>query len=468
MLPLPSQAPMSRTPDAPWRTELRFDPHWDGLWSRGSDANWFTLEDARHRAAAIARTGSGRMWLPPQVDLSGASARARLERCTDGWWQQALTVLGCVNAYRTVSAQQLGWLLGDESVGSGDRARLLWDLFSLGLIDIGLTASPVDALEFSASARLYRPAKTRAFAELIEPRATFEQWASVTAGIGYESASQYDRHNVLTTELLLRAAEWLPIAAIAGEQQSDLETLAYTSVGGVPPRIAQLQRAADGVLVRPDGVRIAIELTASTGTSFQAKVERWARVLHECRFDDTGLVVVFVTAPRSGRSSSGQRPIQQQVQRTVARTVDAIRGTDTDRTRDRIAVASWESWFPSPGEVSHEFLSLQAARATGADRSNPWVPVRLLDEMAVRTPRSASLRSSIAVLAGLRSQPPHLAAAFTPPELWRVAAVESGLVSVAPKTVNTRTGEPIRSGASGARGAKLFPPQFLPVGQQHR
>ncbi|MGO1851885.1 MAG: hypothetical protein ACTH0V_00565 [Microbacteriaceae bacterium] len=446
----------SRSPGRVARAAERIDPHWDGVWSRGATAAWMTVREARAQEEALGRR---RSVVPAKVDLSGDAARRRLARGAN--WQLMLSVLGCLDTYRTLSAQQLGYLVGDERIADG-RSTLMWDLFTLGVVDFGLTTSGIDGRELRG-ARLYRPSQSRAFDELIEPLLTYQEWASVTGGRPWESTGQNDRHNIITNELLLRVAEFLPVAAVTGEKLSDLETVAFTSLGRQAPP-TRIQRAADGMVVRPDGVRIAVETTASTGASFAGKCERWARLLHDARYADTGLMVVFVVAPRAGRSNSGQHTTVEQVQRTVTRAANLAPGIRGDRTIARMAVASWESWFPERAHLSRSFFTLTARTATGPDPSHPWEEIPLLHPGKLPPADNPRLAQSVPVLAGLRSQPPTLAAAQEPPQLWRRAAASSGIGGLAPKAETTRTGAPMASPSrsQGAAGPIRLPPRVLP------
>lgn len=447
----------SATADRVFRVAERIDPHWDGVWSRGASAVWLTLREARALASSDFGGSSG---VPAFVDLSGEQGLRRL-----GWpssWQLVLDVLACLDTYRTLSAQQLAYLVGDARVADPD-SRVMWDLFALGLVDVGMTRSGVSGREVRG-ARLFRPAQTREFDRVVLPRLTFEEWASVTGGRDWESTGQYDRHNVLTNELLLRVAELLPVSAVVGEKLSDLETLGFSSLGLQPP-VMRIQRSADGVIVRSDGLRIAVETTASTGSAFQAKCDRWARMLHDRRLADSGLVVVFVVAPRAGESNSKQRVTSGLVQRCVARAAARTPGVVGDRTASRMGVVSWESWFPARGRVSPDFFRLVVRMPCGGDAANPWERVALLDPACVPGPVDDRVRLSGSVLAGLRSQPHHLASVCRAPMLWRVASSRSGLGGVVPPRVNVRTGLPFSGDveALGAAGAPRVPERLLPV-----
>ena len=104
---------------------------------------------------------------------------------------------------------------------------------------------------------------------------------------------------MLMAELALRVAQICDVGGVAGERVASVPVLAFDSVGmGRPSWCARSSSCADAVLVRRDGVRVAVELTASATPNLDAKTARWARTLASSPFDRSGLVVVFVEAGR--------------------------------------------------------------------------------------------------------------------------------------------------------------------------
>src|SRR5699024_12495167 len=106
---------------------------------------------------------------------------------------------------------------------------------------------------------------------------TFAEHVAVTGGQGWDSAHRFDRHNVLTTELALRVAEFCDVATVLGEKQMGLPAL--LDAAEINPAQEDLGRKLDAGLVRRDGLLIAIETTASVGESFRRKVTKWAQSL---------------------------------------------------------------------------------------------------------------------------------------------------------------------------------------------
>lgn len=410
----------------------------------GANAVWLSLAEWRKG------TRSGLISVPKRIlNVDPNGARARLD---DGLnWDRTLRVLASLGAYRTMTAEQLAFSSGVATVGTG-RSALMSDLFSLGLVDIGEYPRPFAT---SANARantiMYRPSRTRSFDANIAPRCTYEEWVSVTGGLGWDSSGQYDRHNILTTELALRAVELLPqVSATLGERQSSASLLAYESVG-TPAPPAAARRSADATLLRGDGMRIAVELTASTGAFFDTKVERWAQMLSTRRYNDTGLVVVFLLAPNSDvKGSTKTHSLRRAVSHSMRKASGLYRGLPNDPTYARMYLATWEEWFPDRGTASREFLYLSAGQMASDDQ---WLPTSLMDASTFPGPSNPDLRRGLSNLAGLRQTPawslPKLGQA---PELWRYAAASSPV----------QTGESFNPEPVGAFGTVRPPERMLP------
>ncbi|WP_460991152.1 hypothetical protein [Sinomonas soli] len=187
----------------------------------------------------------------------------------------------------------------------------------------------------------------------------------MTAGYPWNSGSQFDRHNILAAELVLRAAEYLPqIAAVLGEKLSTVDLYAGAGLGRELP--FPDNRRADATLVRADGLRIAVEITATASNALEKKVRRWAELLRERPLETSGLVIVFVAAPHPDRPKGTGSDPRHDLYRRVANVLASFPGTGPDSPAARIGIAAWDEWFPARHELSEEFFTLAADFALGA------------------------------------------------------------------------------------------------------
>lgn len=382
----------------PHRSAARLDPYWDGVWQHGSVAQWVSREhlERMERAGLAGKR-------PKELSHDPAVAAARI----DQQWQAKLDLLGVLASWRTVTAEQFA-AFADRRLADRHVATALGDMFALDLIDTGSLWTPGDAGDAAARGRMLRPSASHAFDELIRPRMTYAEWVSVTGGEKYLTGGQYDRHNVLTAELILRVAEHLPVATALGERQSQMAELAYLSAGApVPPGLTGTQKAGDAVIVRGDGVRIVVELTASWSASAERKATLWAETMERRSIDDAGFIVVFVVADRTNAGHGSRRSLDNTVRKSIAKTARFRPGTVHNRTANRMFVVDWRDWFPARHEVSDDFLFLSAQRPSGPN--NAWETVSLFDDAAIPSPRQMTAPTAVAHYAsGLRLVPHQL------------------------------------------------------------
>lgn len=431
----------SYTPDLPHRSALRLDPYWDGVWQHGSVAQWTSREHLeRMEAAGLA----GRR--PPQLSTTPETALGRLT-----WnWQEKLDLLGVLSSWRTVTAEQFaaftGRTLTDVRVN-----RAIGDLFALDLIDTGALWAPGSAGKAAARGRMLRPSASHAFDQLIEPLMTYPEWVSVTGGEKFLTGGQYDRHNVLTAELALRVAEHLPVATILGERQAGMADLAYRGCGlEVPPTLARSQKAGDAVIVRADGVRIVVEVTASWSKAAEQKALLWANTLERRSLAESGIIVLFVVADRTNAGDGSRRSLTPTARKGVASAARFRPGTIHNRTAERMFVVDWRDWFPARGQASDDFLFLTAQRPSGP--AGAWETVSLLDPAEVPAPDRMSEPTAVAhYAAGLRLVPHQLRQNRFPPNLSDITLQRLGFDQPPQILLDPETGAP-RDDATRSHG----------------
>lgn len=392
----------SRCPDDRFRAANRLDPYWDGVWDVGSHAQWVSAARLRKQQAAHAGwVRPSRMW---PTDEGWAFEKLHPSR---PMWQRALTVLGVLDSWRTLTFEQLAFVSGVPEVVS-ERCPLVQVLFAAGLIEVG-TSLPAIGRRPERRQMMVRLARTSVFRKRLEPLMTRQEWLSVTGGVRLQAERFYDRHNVLASEVLARAAEFTTVSGVCGEKLATHDVLGWIPAGRPVPVHGE-GRSADGLLLRGDGVRVAVEVTATTGASFEKKVASWARLLHECRFEDTGLVVVVLVASNKALSRGpGSKQHLHVARKTITKVTSRIRGVPEDPVARRLLVADWEDWFPSSGAVSRKFLTLRAEYSPGPLSDGMWPELSLMSARDVPAPTNEVLRGFEGRLAGLRQTVPHLA-----------------------------------------------------------
>lgn len=380
----------------------RFDPFYDGLWEDGSSAVW-TVRDV---AARQDRAGFTR--LPKQMLTTEDEALRSL--WSGRYHAQKLRFLAALDSWRTLTCEQAAAMAGAPSL-LDIQATIPKTMWNLDLVDVGQFRG-LAGYGFKRRGWLYRPTRSSAFEDLVMPNLSWPEWMSVTAGMPFNQGGQFDRHNVLSTELGLRALEFAEVGTVLGEKLSRVDLLCAHLPKGMVPRSVMQERgetkAADLTIVRPDGLRIAIEMTASTSSTFAQKVARWASILDNAPLADSGLVVVFVIAngaslPLSAtqephdelaghRTTLEERDRRQAVYahnrlRSIAakRIAAAVRdypGQVGDRVADRMFLVSWQEWFPARGRLSADFLSLRTISPSGP-AGDLWQERHLLGEGAI-------------------------------------------------------------------------------------
>jgi hypothetical protein len=362
--------------------------------------------------------------------------------------------MSAIDSWRTVTGEQLAAITGEAELAS-PRSNAMGELFSAGIADIGQFNTGLAAGR--GAGHIYRPSRTTVFERDIAPKLTYPEWVSVTAGHGWESGSQYDRHNILAAELALRVAEFCEIGAVVGEKLSTWNLLAHEGAG-FPAPSAGKQRSADATLIRTDGARIAVELTASTGAAFTKKVAGWAQLLSNRRMADSGLVVVFVVATRPDKMvNTGE--VMSQVRHAIAAAARQYPGVNFDRTAERMFVADWRTWFPAAGEAAPGFLTLEAERPTGP-ASSPWETASLLDpfDVVFDAKNEKAALAALNNLSLVRSVPAWLRTGKAP-TLWPHPIRELGYTGIpvpAPSRPDTHVGAPLGAG-KGATAATRPP-----------
>ncbi|SDH40454.1 hypothetical protein [Microbacterium sp. 77mftsu3.1] len=440
----------SRTPFHPRRSALRADPFWSGMWRTGSIGDWYSADDFRAlRDAGLVKSPA---WLSMSVE--DAAERVLLPRNRE----TILRVLAALDQWRTMTVEQVEALTDTPKIAHGN-ASIISVMWNAGLIEICELGATFKQGDRHREGLLIRPTKPGALLREFEKTLSYAEWVSATAGLGFDADRQFARHNVLATDLGLRTAELANVGCVLGEKLSSMAMLAYSGVGADVPT-SGVANGSDLTLVRPDGLRIAVEVTASiSGGWFYEKVEKLVRVLHRRPLAQTGLCVLFVVAPRRDAASTEPREILRKVKRDVQKAVLSYPGTATDPTSARVAVTSWPDLFPSATEVADDFRYLPVERPTGPgyigdpNAENVWERTQMLNPDAVPfTPDDpAAMTAVMENASGLRGVP-HMLRGKVRPVLSDIVLERFGL----PELVQVDGTKPVTE-ARGAAGAAGIP-----------
>lgn len=396
-------------------TANRLDPYWDGLWASGSTASWVNVESARRQVS------SGLATMPWYLDMTQEQAREIFFNASG--WRRRLEAYGALGSWRTLSAEQLAAFTGAPSMAG--RNRSMNAAFNLGLADLGIFTTGLVSTSIKDRARLFRPAALGAFDRILEPELTYPEKVLVSGGYRYTGGGQFDRHNLLTAELGLRVAEFLPnVGTILGESLSGIDLLAGTGLG-LEEKTKQ-RRSADATLIRDDGMRVVVEMTASVTPYFSEKVRRWVHLLATTTLSHSGITVLFVGAPKPDRTSQmkGASEFRAQMKQAVREAVREFPGISGSNPHERIGVALWEDFFPEPGMVDEDFLDL-TVEMVGAGGSG-WLKQSLWN-LPLDPLRPGFLTAVIDNAAATASPPVWLRRGRSIPDLYKFALHQTGI-----------------------------------------
>lgn len=393
----------SRNETGAYRGADRADPYWAGMFPTGISDGWVNASQYRS-ASPDQKRWSG---VPASFVMDQAEALAQMR--TNRHRASILGALGAASTWRTVTREQLAAITG-SAVMAGTYPKSLSAPFSAGLLAHGHVSAGFNRLA-PARERMSMWAVGDQIAAYARHRKslTFAEHVAVTGGQGWDSEHRFDRHNVLTTELALRAAEYCDVATVLGEKQMGLT--AMLAAAGLDTAQSDLGRKPDAGIVRRDGLVIAIETTASVGKGFRGKIAKWAQILQRHPTYELPMVVLVVDAstPSQATSASAKNTTDAEIQAAVREAVRDYPGTALNRTADRLGMVSWSDWFPAPHEAAESFLDLTASfLARGHGHGEGWRQVRLLDgdEMPYRE-GSTDAGETIAKNARLLAGTPH-------------------------------------------------------------
>jgi hypothetical protein len=380
----------------------RLDPYWGGQFPHHDSNEWFSRSTLEAQSDAGLLTPPDKL-LAPAWEARHSMTHANRDRSPYGL-NTYVAIAGAITGWRTCTSQQLAALVGDARLAK-PLGHPVTHLFNAGLIALSVphpwASGPAKDLT------LLRAGDPAHFG-LIEPDLTWAEWVGITGGQPYGGSHHHDRHNILATELGLRLAEYAHVAAVLGEPFSTHNLLFGEGAGR---DVDQSPGGADLTVVRPDGLRIAVELTSTTSPYFDAKVERVVKRLAESPLATTGTAVVFLVAPSIGATQGHHKSVLQVTKRAIREACRRHPGIGLDPSRARIGVALWQDWFPAAHTASDGFFGMRASRLAsfGPEGSkDAWEQVDYLSPDAFRfVPKDPNAMQTILLNAGLLGQTPH-------------------------------------------------------------
>lgn len=364
-------------PDKSFSASRRIDPFHEGLWDGGgTGVSWTSI------AQAQAQSANGRARIPAAWKMSQEQALDVIGNSRNR--NRVISVMGALFQWQNLTAEQLADITGYKGLAATfeDRhhsSKVLLALFTLGLIEYGEARDGVWEKQRKHAPKMYRvTTRPQRYERLIAHNLSWAEQLAVTAGLPAVGGRNAGRHNILASELGLRAAETLPIGTVFGERLCGVDALNYQSAGRRPSH--PQTGFADLCVVRSDGLKIVFEVTASGSAGLARKAVRWAQTLAQSHVEDTGVVVVFLEAYPAHRSKSAATDTWNKTRKAVRTAVrDIHTGDQFHPTSQRMFVARWQDWFPTTHQYSGDFLTFKCEGATGQDRLNPWEPAYLLN-----------------------------------------------------------------------------------------
>lgn len=401
----------SRNPVLQTRTEYRLDPFWDGLWEYAESARWMGLTTKRRLDSRGVRRlhNYETRWTEDEACALLATHKPMRRSVRLG-------ALAAVGMWRTITVDQLAAFIGSPALTrstSMDRQLLLASgLVQEGGVELGPRGG--------GHLLMLRP-DYKGDIDLLASKISYPDWVGTTAAQPWVWGSQYTRHNLLGTELGLRVAEYCDVAATFGESLGNLGLLAPAQC-----HVATSRRTADAVILRTDGMRIAVEMTATTNSAFAARVDKWAEVIE--RDTSRSLAVVFVECAHPDRDeSSRMKPVLDAIRKNIHEAGRATMNRVSADVADRLMFARWRDWFPQPGTVSSLFPLLPALRATGARVDNRWDQVEIANQFDLIGPVAGTADQVVANAHSLYGTPHWLRDPRLAPDLDLLVTQRSGL-----------------------------------------
>jgi len=244
-------------------------------------------------------------------------------------------VLSWLVSYHHITANQLARIMGkDEARLAVEAARRL-DLIHVGYSDHRWAPD------------IYRLSRTHNLSGWLA-NLNYDEWVGVCGARPLVPSIGHQRHDILGAEIACRAEDISPMA-VFGEQLS--------KVSYMLPKSGSFSHG-DLTIVRADGLRMIIEITASLPDDFPRKIASWGRLLGKTPLSEHGIVVVLLAAAMPHHQSNILRNIFKYHAQTLTpqgmeeQLSEYALYSEITEARHNILVADWREWFPRESDQS--------------------------------------------------------------------------------------------------------------------
>ncbi|WP_162802092.1 hypothetical protein [Ornithinimicrobium murale] len=368
------------------RAHTRDDPYYSSLFTLSSRAAW-TGRDLILREMAAGADLAVPWQFRKSVEVLRSPDDDPIGDILATHRQDAIRMLSAVNMWRTMTVPQMAAMVGAARWAKSGWPTPVARAHGGGLLQAGVLTSLVRA----DLPTLLRVDPDGDPGPLLD-RLTFAEWLGLTSGQLWRGSNTPDRHNIMVVEMALRIAQMCPGAGVVlGEMCGNHDLL----LGVESKRLSR--RRADSVVIRKDGLKIALEATASD--RFAGKMENWVDFLVADKSKST--VVVFVEMVRPGYSSEAT---YQAIFRGMAKAVSSSMSAVAAGVLERMFLVRWSDWFPAAGVVTPDFATLPATRYAGDGIGShaSWARVDLLDPASLPFSAGATPRDPMTALSNAR------------------------------------------------------------------
>lgn len=295
-----------------------FDPMDERWWRRGADLAWWD-----------SALGLPPAWLPERDE-----ARAFLERNRT----RMLRAVGLLMSYRTLTTEQAHRF--DKSLPASPEGGLWTAMAALGLIDLGWPTSPDGRIAVHPRKCPFMAVRVTRLRDVsADLRHGWGFTPVELASVGptpWRGARQYDRHNLITTEIALtaRAQGW----TTAGEMWNRFQI-----VTGDDSEENRHRNAGSDLALIGERVTVCVETCASVERELGEKMDRWDDQLAKA-----GMNHVHVVWLEAGRGEN-VGTIRRGIDRLCADRPRHHAGAARDWLDGRLACA--DGFAPAPGHA---------------------------------------------------------------------------------------------------------------------